>query len=169
MKDKVNQLENTVADLSNKVEGMKADQFEQLDKVVRALVRKVLSLECELEEVIKNSMQRKVVEENDESTKVKEKEIDKVNEFSVHFDDIKDACSTPKEKEEKDETDNEPYSKIKCTICNYVCKKETTLKKHITAKHEEHQCKKCNVNLSSFMELLKHIARNIVKMRRSKD
>ena len=58
---KVNQLDNTVADLSNKVEGMKADKFEQLDKVVRALVRKVLSLECELEEVKKNSMQRKVV------------------------------------------------------------------------------------------------------------
>ena len=76
MKDKVNQLENTVADLSNKVEGMKADQFEQLDKVVRALVQKVLSLECELEEVKKNSMQRKLVEEKDESTKVKEKEID---------------------------------------------------------------------------------------------
>ena len=67
MKDKVNQLENTVADLSNKVEGMKANQFEQLDKVVRALVQKVLSLECELEEVKENSMQRKVVEENYES------------------------------------------------------------------------------------------------------
>ena len=47
LNEKVNQLENTVAELSNKVEGMKADKFEQLDKVVRALVWKVLSLELE--------------------------------------------------------------------------------------------------------------------------
>ena len=73
-----------MGDLSNEVEGMKADKLEQLDKVVRALVRKVPSLECQLEEVKKSSMQRKVVEENYESTKVKEKEIDKVNEVSFH-------------------------------------------------------------------------------------
>ena len=47
LKEKVNQLENTVAELSTNVEGMKADKFEQLDNVVRALVRKVLSLESE--------------------------------------------------------------------------------------------------------------------------
>ena len=40
MKEKVNQLENTVVELSNKVEGMKVDKFEQLDKVVRALIGK---------------------------------------------------------------------------------------------------------------------------------
>ena len=56
MKEKVNQRENTVAELCNKVEGMKADKFEQLDKVVRALVWKVVSLESELEEVKKYSM-----------------------------------------------------------------------------------------------------------------
>ena len=64
-------------------------------------------------------MQRKVVEENDESTKVKEKEIDKVNKVPFHSDDIQDACSTSKEKEEKDETDHENDSKLKCTLCNY--------------------------------------------------
>ena len=134
LKEKVNQLENTVAQLGNKVKDMKADKFEQLDRVVRDLVRTVLSLESELEEVKKKSMQRKVVDENDESTKVKEKEIEKVNEVSFHFDDIKGACSTPKEKEEKDETDHDRDSKIKFTVCNYVCKKETTVK-------EAHDCK----------------------------
>ena len=46
---------------------------------------------------------------------------------------------------------------------NYVCKKETTLKKYMIAKHEEHQCKDCHVNLSSFMELMKHIAKHHCK------
>ena len=72
MKEKVNQLENTVAELSTNVEGMKADKFEQVDRVVRALFWKVLSLESELEEVKKNSILRKVGEENDESTDFKE-------------------------------------------------------------------------------------------------
>ena len=54
---------------------MKADTFEQLDKVVRALIRKVLSLESELEEVKRNSIQKKVVEGNGVSDKVKEKEV----------------------------------------------------------------------------------------------
>ena len=77
IKEKVNRLENTVAELSKKVEGMKADKFQQLDRVVRAFFCKVLSLESELEEVKKNCMLRKVVEENDDSTKSKKRKLKK--------------------------------------------------------------------------------------------
>ena len=45
-----------------------------------------------------------------------------------------------------------------CKDCNYECK-NTSLDKHITIKHEEHPCKECQEKLSSFTELLKHIAK----------
>ena len=37
--------------------------------------------------------------------------------------------------------------------------KENFLKKHITIKYEEHSCKECKEKLSSFTELIKHIAK----------
>ena len=49
LKEKINPLENTVEELTNKMEGMNVDKLEKMDKVVRALFRKVLSLESDLE------------------------------------------------------------------------------------------------------------------------
>ena len=51
LKEKINHLENTMEELTNKVKGMNVDKLEQIDKVVRALVRKVLRLESNLEEM----------------------------------------------------------------------------------------------------------------------
>ena len=41
----------------------------------------------------------------------------------------------------------------------YTCKKKPSLKKYMVTKHEEHQCKVCKEKLPTFMELLKHIAK----------
>ena len=162
LKEKVDLLENSVVELNDKVECMKGEKFEQLDKVVRALTRKVLSLENELEELKRNSVPRKVVKEPGVSNKVKEKKVEtreveleencSKNKASFHNNDIKDKCSTPKEKKEKDKKDHGKEEKT-CTECSYVYNKETTLKKHMNAKHEEHQCKECHLKLSTFMEI----------------
>ena len=37
------------------------------------------------------------------------------------------------------------------------------MKKHIITKHEVHVCKECNEKVSTFMELLKHVAKNHTK------
>ena len=42
--EKVDLLENSVVEMTKKVKNKIAEKFEQLDKVVRALTRKVLSL-----------------------------------------------------------------------------------------------------------------------------
>ena len=48
--------------------------------------------------------------------------------------------------------------KFKCVKCEYKCKKESTLKKHINTKHIDQECKVCMMKLGSSMELLQHIA-----------
>ena len=45
-----------------------------------------------------------------------------------------------------------------CNNCNYECKKEKRLKKHIITKHEYHMCKECEENLPTFLDFIKHIA-----------
>ena len=61
-----------------------------------------------------------------------------------------------RDKEQKSELTEDLYS---CSMCEYKAKKEATLKKHIITKHKDHVCKECNDKLSSFMELLKHVAK----------
>ena len=39
-----------------------------------------------------------------------------------------------------------------------MTKKQGTLDKHVTMKHEGDMCKECHINIPSFMGLLKHIA-----------
>ena len=102
LKEKINHLENTVEELTNKVEGMNVDKLEQMDKVVRALVRKVLSLESNLEEM----KRKKEIEGLGATNEVKIKEIEtekselkencSINKVLFHNNDIKDSCSTPK-------------------------------------------------------------------------
>ena len=97
LKEKINHLENTVEELTNKVEGMNVDKLEQMDKVVRALVRKVLSLESDLEEM-KNKKEIKGLGTRNE-VKVKEIETEKlelkenhsISKVSFHNNDIKDS------------------------------------------------------------------------------
>ena len=69
------------------------------------------------------------------------------------------SCSSPKVKSDKTNKAESKKDLFKCEKCDYKVKKEDTLKKHMITKHDGHVCKECNKNMSSFMELLKHVAK----------
>ena len=77
--------------------------------------------------------------------------------------DIELACSTPKESLDNVKDTCSKEDLISCDLCNYKCKKEKSLQKHIVTKCEEHQCMECKEKLSSFMDLLKHVLKHHVK------
>ena len=41
-----------------------------------------------------------------------------------------------------------------------MCKKKSTLKKHFTTKHEQQNCKVCNITFKNSLEVLKHVAKD---------
>ena len=47
---------------------------------------------------------------------------------------------------------------LKCEICNYKCKKEKAMKKHVNAKHIEQKCRTCDKVFPSKMEVIMHTA-----------
>ena len=98
-------MENTVIDLNNKIENKK---LEQIEKVLHALTRKVLSLEDEIK------MMKKI------KIPMKKKRLKKQVLFNI--DDIKCSSSTPKDVKEnnKDKTKDDMLT---CNKCNYKCKK----------------------------------------------
>ena len=153
MKDQVEVLEKRVNDLTNMIESKK---LEQLEKVVHALTRKVLSLEDQVK-VIKNK------KETDQE-EIKEKCF--TRESSFNHEDI--MSSTPKDLKEKVKDKNEE-DLFKCKECKYKCKKETTFKKHMITNHSHHKCKECHQNMPSFMELLKHVAKHHCKEQNDKN
>ena len=165
LKEIINHLKNTVEELINKVEGMNVDKLEQIDNVVRALVRKVLSLESNLEEM---KMKKEIGGLGTTKNKLKIKEMEteifelkencSMNKVSFHNNDIENSCSTPKKNKytEKEELPKEEL--LTCSKCSYTCKKGNTLKKHMLNKHEGHQCKECNKKLSTIVDLLKHVS-----------
>ena len=82
----------------------------------------------------KVTLQEKVVllenNVNELTTKVEDMKAEKfepldcfTNEVSFHNNDIKDACSTPKEKKEEVKTNHKDEENISCSKCKYVCKK----------------------------------------------
>ena len=93
MKEKVEILEKTVIELTNKIADLGlvvSERYEQLDKVVPALVRKVLSLESE-EKDLKN----KTVKEKDCTFDMNDPKVlgFKVDLESFKASDIKIACN----------------------------------------------------------------------------
>ena len=154
LKDKVDILENTVKELTKKVE---VQNLEQMERVMHALTRKVLSLENEIE-AMKNKVKTDKKVEN-------EKYLEKESSFNIS--DIKH--STPKVLKEKEKTDGSKEGMINCKECSYKCKKELSLKKHMVTKHESHKCKECKEELSTFMELLKHVAQHHNKDKEKED
>ena len=163
LKDKVRLLEEIVAQLTNKVENGK---LEQLEAVVKALIQKTLSLESEIEMMKKSRPSQNIVnKEVSEAVKDKEEKTEKYildddclpNNISFNSDDIKDKGSTPKEKEKAKKVETIEES-ILCTKCNYKCKKQSSLKKHMLTKHNDHVCKECQEKFQSLIEILKHVA-----------
>ena len=140
------------------------DKLQVFEKVLHAMTRKVLSLETEVEKLIKKSSNNvmidnptykvdKVVDVQDTQKEM----VDESNSFS--HEEIKEKCSTPKENKEKVDKVKTKSDLLNCDECNYTCKKEKSLKNHKLTKHEHHKCKECNENLPNFMQLLKHVAK----------
>ena len=46
---------------------------------------------------------------------------------------------------------------LKFKRCEQEAKKEAILKKQMVSNHEDHGCKECKENFSSFIELMKHV------------
>ena len=147
LKEKVEILEKTVNELTNKTETKK---LEQLEKVMHALTRKVLSLEHEIE-VMKNRA------ETDKKL-LKDNTLTKESSFNIN--DIKYSSSTPKTMKNKVEQETSKEELLNCKECNFKCSKKNHLKKHMVTNHQNHKCKECEEELSTFIELLKHVAKH---------
>ena len=156
LKDKVDILEKMVKELTEKVE---IHNLEQMEKILQALTRKVLSQEKEIE-VMKNNIK---INKN----KVNKNCLQKERSFNIS--DIKHSSSTPKVLKEKGETEGGEEDLFNCKECNYKCKKEQSLKKHMITKHESHKCKECKEELFTFMELLQHVAKDHSKDKEEKE
>ena len=131
-------------------------KVKQLETVVQALTRKVLSLEEEMTELRIKNKTIKVCEVND----IEQQNIsfnNSIKHTSSPVVKVKDSNSQAQERKDNSK-ESEVAGKFSCTMCKYKTKKEDTLKKHMITKHEEHVCKDCNEKLSTFMALLKHIA-----------
>ena len=74
--------------------------------------------------------------------------------------------STSKVMKEKENIDDSKEDMLYCKECNYKCKKELSLKKHMVTKYESHKCKE---ELPTFMELLKHVAKHHQKDKEKED
>ena len=57
MKETLDILQKKVLELTTKVANLEADKVEQLQKVVKAMSRKVISLECQVKEMKRNSLE----------------------------------------------------------------------------------------------------------------
>ena len=98
------------------------------------------SLETELEK-IKTELLRKEqrVERVDETKDLSKEEKD--------HEEIKSFNSAESTVQEKSAMD----IMLNCDICEYKCKKKTTLKEHKHTKHEDKKCKQCNKTFNNTM------------------
>ena len=48
---------------------------------------------------------------------------------------------------------------FKCELFDYICKKTSTLKKHINTKHTEQKCEICKMKFKTAMEIVSHIVK----------
>ena len=153
MKEQVEVLEKRVNNWTNMIESKK---LEQLEQVVHALTRTVLSLEDQV----------KVMKNKKETDQEENKENCFTRESSFNHKDIR--SSTPKDLKEKVK-DKSEEDLIKCKECKYKCKKEATLQNHMITNHSHHECKECHQNMPSVMELLKHVAKHHCKEQNDKN
>ena len=160
MKEKIAFLEKMVADFTNKEARKDNEKVEQLEIVVKALVRKVLSLESELKDMKTNKglSTQEHIKEN--VIEVKEDISDDIfNPKSYSSPKEKETRSQPKVNKDEISKSETKENFFKCTKCKYKSKKQSNRDKHILTSHGDHGCKECNDNFKSFIELLKHVAK----------
>ena len=161
MIERITDLENVIKEKSS-AESKMQNAVEKFENVVKAMTRKVLYLEEEVKNMKENS---KKVEEDfknikDNSNKVEGKEPFKdTHEFKNST--PVSAKKTPSVVDEKSCVLKK--DQFKCKNCDYKCKREGNLQKHMKSKHEEHQCKECKEKFSSSIDLLKHVSKHNFK------
>ena len=150
-----------VDDLTNKITNQETQKVKELDKIVKVLVRKVLSLESEITEMKKNQIQS---EGTEEKALIHLNEMNYINSQSSPKD-VKVPEEKPVEEAEGILTGTkllkktDPKSDFKCEKCDYVCKKLSTIKNHVTTKHTNKKCKVCYNKFKSSMEIIYHVAK----------
>ena len=93
----------------------------------------------EKEPIISDTKDKSADLRGEDSVAVKVKEVEQSEEESP-----------PVKDKQKDE--------LKCEMCNYKCKKENAMKKHLKTKHVEQKCKTCDKVFPSTVEVLMHTA-----------
>ena len=74
---------------------------------------------------------------------------------------IKESEKTEGTEQKEDKKINDEKSSQKllaCNMCEYKCKRETTLNKHKNTKQEEQICKICKHISPTVIDMLKHVA-----------
>ena len=56
-------------------------------------------------------------------------------------------------------TKNTSRKDFKCEKCDYVCKKQTTMNKHVNTKHTDQKCKICEKEFRTSIELIQNVAK----------
>ena len=163
-KEKVSQLEKLVDDLTNNITNHETEKVKELYKIVKVLVRKVLSLESKIIEMKQNQIKSDGTEKKVLSDL---KEMKYTNSQSSPKD-VKVPEEKPVEEAEailkgtkllkKADLKKTDLKSIKCEKCDYVCKKVSTMKNHVTTKHTIQICKVCSNKFKSSIELINHVA-----------
>lgn len=159
------------------------EKLQVIEKVLHAMTRKVLSLETEVEQLKKKSnieslegskMSKKVEKEESKKKAETKKEVyDEASSCEIKKDlktvskpnvkevsvfkfgaEARKTVVEEKKAQEKDLTTTD----FKCEVCDYKCKKKSTLKNHIKLKHSEHKCEACGKEFKESMELVSHMA-----------
>lgn len=162
IREKVKVLENVVQELSVQLFG--------LEKKLEEVKNKHVNIES-MEGFKKFEQEKRKENANEPETK---KEVSKETHPSVIKEDLKKVSKMKKKEvsmfrfgaearetvldEKKVEEKDKAANDIKCEFCDYKCKNNSTLKKHIKLKHGEHKCKICSKEFKVAMELVSHVA-----------
>ena len=143
LKGRIDELEKVLGEKVSEEKKM-AVAIMELEKVVKAMSRKIIHLEEEIISV-KASNHKACLNEPFKDT------LEFKNSTPVSEKKVLAVGDTKSKKSKKDQ--------YKCEKCDYKCKREETLLKHMNLKHEHQECKICSKSFSSTVELLQHIAK----------
>ena len=133
--ERVDKLEQGVKDKVSEEKKM-LYAIKELEKVLKAMTRKVSHLEEEVVKMKKDSKENK----NNELKEPFKTSSDILNFTPVSAKEKPSAVETKPSKSKKE--------KYKCEKCEYMCQKESTLRNHTETKHADQGCKEKNMNSS---------------------
>ena len=133
--------------------------------------KKTLSVEGELNDIKNNIKNAKQVENSIETNTNYESNSDNIpdshnkstasQQHESESNNTKESEKTEGTEQKEDKKINDEKSSQKllaCNMCEYKCKRETTLNKHKNKKHEERKCKVCKRISPTVIDMLQHVA-----------